>query len=114
MSDTSSSVGFLYGTAVGRGILKTVMKLHLDRVAVRFLWSRCSKPMVKRYVKKNNIPITEEECRSFRSYREMFVRTRAQVPVDMTPQHLVSPCDSLLSAFDIDEDSCFSLKKSTG
>ncbi len=112
MKNTSDSVGFLYGTSLGRCILKIIMKLHLDRVAVKFLCSPCSKPMVKRYVKKNGIDVTDEEIASFRTFREMFVRTREAVAVDMSPDHLISPCDSFLSVFDVDAASRFSIKKS--
>lgn len=113
MSDTSGSVKFLYGNCVGRFFLKTIMKLHMDRIAVRFLRSRCSKILVKGYIKRNNISVTPEEAASFRSYREMFVRTRTPVEFDRDPEHLISPCDSLLSVFSIDENSCFAIKNSS-
>ncbi len=112
MSGRSGSVGFLYGNCVGRFLLKTIMKLHLDRVAVAFLRSRFSKIMVKGYIKRNNISVTSEEAASFRSYREMFVRTRTPVGFDTDPDHLISPCDSLLSAFPINEESSFAIKNS--
>ena len=112
MKNTSGSVSFFYGTWLGRGLLKTVMKLHLDRVAVCFLKSSASKMMIGRFAKKNQIPLTKEEKKSFRSYRDFFVRTREDVPMDMAPEHLISPCDCWLSAFTIDKDSCFSIKNS--
>lgn len=112
MSNTSGSVTFLYGTSGGRFLLKLIMKLHLDRIAVSFLRSPCSKPLAKWYIRHNGISVTPEELAAFRSYRDMFIRTRADVPMDMTPEHLISPCDSWLSAFPIDEDSCFALKNS--
>ena len=61
MSNKSGSVSFMYGNAFGRFILKTIMKLHLDRIAVCFLRSRLSKPMVKGYVKRNGIDVTDEQ-----------------------------------------------------
>lgn len=110
--NTSGSVSFLYGTYVGRFLLKTVMVLHLDRIAVCFLRSRFSKIMNNGYIKRNNISVTNEEKASFRSYRDMFARTRVNDNIDMTPDHLISPCDSWLSVFKIDEQSCFSIKDS--
>jgi phosphatidylserine decarboxylase len=113
MKNTSGSVSFFYGTAFGRFILKTLfMVLRLDRVAVKFLWSRFSRPMVKRFVKKNGIDLTDEEIKSFRSYRELFIRVRQNVPMDMEKGHLISPCDGWLSAFPIDEESRFAIKGS--
>ena len=112
MRNTSGGVKFLYKNVFGRFILKTVMVLHLDKIAVMFLRSPLSKPMAKRYVKKNGIQVTAEEMKNFRTYRELFVRKRAPKPTDTTPEHLISPCDGWLSAFPIDPDSCFALKNS--
>ena len=112
MSKTSGSVRFLYGTRPGRVCLKTVMGLRLDRAAVRFLHSRYSRPLVRPYIKRNGIDVTREEQRSFRTYRDMFLRTREPVEIDMTPEHLISPCDGWLSAFPIESDSSFSIKNS--
>ena len=112
MKNTTGSVGFMYGNWFGRFILKTVMTLHLDRVAVCFLRSKLSKPMIGRYIKKNNIAVTEEEKASFKTFREFFVRTRELENFEKAPERLISPCDGWLSAFPIDSESCFSIKKS--
>ncbi len=112
MKNTSGAVHFLYTTVLGRFILKIIMQLHLDRIAVRFLWTPCSKPLIGRYIKKNNMDITPEERKSFHSYRDFFVRTRKMENLDTTPEHLISPCDGWLSAFSIDSDSCFAIKNS--
>ena len=112
MKNTSGSVDFLYGTRFGRGILKAVMGLHLDRIAVWFLRSPLSKPMIGRYARKNGIALTDEQKRSFRSYRDFFVRTRDDLEIDGTPEHLISPCDGWLSVFPIDGEQSFSIKKS--
>lgn len=112
MNNTSKSVSFLYGTIIGRFLLKTVMVLHMDRIAVCFLRSRFSKVINNGYIKRNNISVTEEEKASFRSYRDLFARTRVNSEIDMTPEHLISPCDSWLSVFEIDEQSRFFIKNS--
>lgn len=112
MSNTSKMVSFLYGTSLGRCLLKMIMKLHLDRIVTRFFWSPCSKPLIGWYVHHNGIDVTPEEQASFRSFRDLFARTRAGIMVDLTPEHLVSPCDGWLSAFSIDEKSFFAIKNS--
>ncbi|MBQ8764796.1 MAG: phosphatidylserine decarboxylase [Clostridia bacterium] len=112
MNNTSKAVNFLYGTIIGRFLLKTVMVLHLDRIAVWFLRSRFSKILNNGYIKRNNIPVTEEEKAAFHSFRDLFARTRTNNNIDMTPKHLISPCDSWLSVFEIDEQSRFSIKNS--
>ena len=112
MKNSSRTIHFLYCTVPGRLFLKAIMKLHIDRYGARFLWSKYSRPLVGWYIKSNGIPVTKAEKESFRSFRDMFVRTREPVPVDLTPGHLVSPCDGWLSVFRIDENSCFSIKNS--
>ena len=112
MKKTVESANFFYRNFFGRFLLKIIMKLHLDKPAVWFLRSGLSKGFIKRFVKKNNIPLPMEEVASFRTYRDFFVRTREDVPMDMTDSHLMSPCDSLLSAFKIDENSRFAIKGS--
>ncbi len=112
MSANSGMVGFFYGNGFGRLLLKIIMKLHLDRIAVWFLRSRLSKPMNKGFIKRNGITLTEEETASFRSFRDLFARSRELTDFDTTPNHLISPCDGFLSSFPIDEESCFAIKNS--
>ena len=112
MSNSSKAVRFMYGTCIGRFFLKIIMKLHMDRIVTRFLWSGASKPIIGRYAKRNGIELTKEQKDSFGSFRDFFVRTREPVYTDMTPGHLISPCDGWLSTYSIDENSCFSIKNS--
>lgn len=112
MSNTSKMVSFLYGTSIGRCLLIIIMKLHLDRIVTRFLWSPCSRPLISWYIRHNGISVTPEEQASFRSFRDLFARTRKGIMFDITPEHLISPCDGWLSAFPINEESCFAIKNS--
>lgn len=112
MNNKSRIIHFLYTTVPGRLFLKLIMKLHIDRYGARFLWSKYSKPLIGWYIKSNEISLSKAEQESFRSFRDMFVRTREPVPVDPSPDHLISPCDGWLSVFGIDEHSCFSIKNS--
>lgn len=110
MSGSSPAVRLLYGTVPGRMLLKLILFSRADRLAVRFLHSSLSRPMVGWYVRRHNIPL--ENWRSFRSFREFFIRRRPNGPVDMEPGHLISPCDGWLSAWPIREDSSFFIKRS--
>ena len=110
--ENDGSVCFLYGTVLGRGLLKIVQGLHLDRLAVWYLRSRLSKPYIARFAAKNDIALSREELSKFPTYRDFFLRERALVPVDGTPGHLISPCDGWLSAYSIAPDSTFAIKGS--
>ena len=110
--ENDGSVRFLYDTAFGRFLLKLVQTLHLDRLAVWYLRSRLSKPYIATFARKNGIPLSWEELSCFPTYRDFFLRERTPVPVDMTPGHLISPCDGWLSVFSVTAQSSFAIKGS--
>ena len=112
MRNSSSAVRFLYGTALGRGILKLILRTHADRLAVRFLCSAASRPIIGWYAKRNGIPLEKAQRKSFRTFREFFIRSRGPAEFDPEPDHLISPCDGWLSAQAIREDSSFAIKGS--
>lgn len=109
---STNTVQFLYGTALGRGTLKLIQRIRADRLAVRFLCSHWSRPLVGWYAKRHGIPVSPEQLRTFRSFRDFFARTRDGIQIDLAPSHLISPCDGWLSAYPIREDSCFFIKQS--
>ena len=112
MPENDGSVRFLYGTALGRGLLKTIQTLHMDRLAVWFLRSRLSRPYMVRFAEQHHIPISKEELKRFPTYRDFFLRERDARPMDTNPDHLISPCDGWLSAYGIQPDSSFAIKHS--
>lgn len=76
--------------------------------------SRLSTPMIKKFILKNNIDMTEFESIKYKSYNEFF--TRKILPekrkISDSPTHFISPCDSKLTAYKITEDAVFNIKKS--
>ena len=106
------SICFLYGTVIGRCVLKLIQKLRADRLIVRFLRSSRSRPFTAWYVRRHNIPISREELRHYSSFRDFFVRKKDLSCVDVTPEHLISPCDGWLSIYPITEGSSFAIKHS--
>ena len=112
MNGNDSFVHFLYATAPGRVLLKLIQILHADRLAVWFLRSPLSHRVIPGYAKRHGIPLTEEEWKGYRSYRDFFVREREQNSIDREPLHLISPCDGYLSAYPVTADSAFAIKGS--
>ena len=116
MNENNSSIKFLYGTALGRRLLRILLKGHLDSPAVKFLRSGLSRKIIRSFARKNGIKMTEAELKEFSTYREFFLRDKQGfVPsrdIDMEPSHLISPCDSWLSAYQIEKNSTFRIKGS--
>ena len=112
MSANSPGIRFLYGTVPGRALLDFIQKTRAERAFVRFLHSPLSRPLIPGFARSNHIPEHEWRGKQFGSYRDFFARTRDDLTVDRTPDHLVSPCDGWLSVFPIEENSSFAIKHS--
>lgn len=104
------SVLFLYGTGPGRVLLEVILALRVPALLGLYLRSPFSIPAIKPFIKKNGINMDEWTGKKFRSFNDFFTRKKETVTFDAEPSHLVSPCDSLLTSYDINEDSTFHIK----
>lgn len=68
--------------------------------------------MVSWYIRKYHVLLTAAQERSYRTFRDYSARTREEEFLDVTPEHLISPCDGWLNVFPIDEESVFPIKNS--
>ena len=102
----------MYGTALGRGLLKPLTAPWLSKLVGKFLSTRASCIFIKRFVRKNRIDLSLFEQVKYRSYNEFFFRKiRPELrPVDMDPRHFISPCDSKLTVMPITPEGRFMLK----
>ena len=112
MKENDTWVRFLYETVLGRCLLKLIQRFHVDRLIVRFLRSPRSCGFTAWYVKRNHIPISREELQQYATFRDFFARDREPRGVDITPEHMISPCDGWLSVYPIAESSSFAIKHS--
>lgn len=106
------AVRFLYGTPPGRAVLKLILKTRADRLAVWFLCSPLSRPLVGWYARRNGVRLSPRQKGTFGSFREFFARERESISIDLEPERLISPCDGWLSACPVWEDSTFYIKDS--
>lgn len=110
----AKSLSFLYNTKVGRNCLKLLTKPAVSKISGRFLSTKFSARMIKGFVKKNNIDLSEYEQRKFNSYNDFFTRkildNKRNVSLDKNV--FISPCDAKLSAYNISEVSTFKIKDS--
>jgi len=110
----NKSLSFLYKTRIGRTCLKVLVKPSVSKISGRFLNTKLSSKMIKSFVKKNNINLSEYESRKFSSYNDFFTRKIAEGKrnIDIDKNAFISPCDSKLSVYKILEDSTFKIKDS--
>lgn len=102
----------LYTNAAGRALLKLLISPPLSRTAGWALSTKASKVLIKSFIRKNGIDMSQFQPGPYESYNDFFCRPiRPELrPVDMDPQHLISPCDSKLTALPIGPDARFVLK----
>ena len=104
----------LYGSIAGRMLLKVLTAPAVSCIAGTFMDSPLSKPLIKPFIRKSGIDTSEYVMSGFRSYNDFFTRRikPEKRPVDLTPEHLISPCDSKLTVHKISSRSIFTIKGS--
>ena len=103
---------WMYGTRPGRLLVKLMIRPGVSRAAGWLLDRRVSALAVRPFIRKNHICMDDFEQRRFRSFNDFFTRRvlPGKRPVDGTPGHLIAPCDSKLTVYDIQPDSRFRVK----
>ena len=105
---------FLYQNALGRLFLRLLMARWVSRLVGAFLDSRLSKPMIKRFIKKNEIDLSLYEKEEYRNFNDFFTRhIRSELrPIDQNADSFVAPCDGLLSVYPIEKGRVMPIKQS--
>ena len=108
------SLTFLYKTIPGRVFLKILTTRGVSKLCGAFLDSKCSAFLIKRFVKKNSIILEEYQTDGIKTFNEFFRRKikDGKRPFDMEATHLSSPCDGLLSVWQINEGTVIPVKQS--
>jgi len=104
---------FLYGTTLGRLLIKPLILPPVSKLAGAFLSSPASKPLIPLFIKKHSIDLSLFTKTEFGNYNEFFSRViRPEFrPVDRAPWHFISPCDCKLTVLPITKHGVFSLKQ---
>ncbi len=110
MKKETLPIRFLYQTVAGRSILKILVQPWVSRKAGIFLNSKFSRWLVPLFVKKYGLNMAEYEKRNYKSFNDFFIRKRRKERIDITPDHLISPCDGYLSVYPIEENRAYTIK----
>jgi len=108
----NKAMRFFYGTVTGRVLMQAMLKSGTPRLMAAYMNSRLSKPMVRRYIRKHDIPMDDFAGQKYRNFASFFTRMKDCPIEDSDPRHLISPCDGLLSAFPVEENGSFAIKSS--
>lgn len=111
----SFSLRFLYGTAPGRVLLRLLTVPCFSRFSGKFLDSSLSRVLISPFIRKNSIRLCEYVPCRYRSFNDFFIREiRKELrPIDSEPNHLISPCDGLLSVYPVTDSIVIPVKHSS-
>ena len=110
----SKLLKFLYNTFIGRFILKVFTYKWFTNLGAFYLNSKLSKHRIKKFIKKNNINMSEYIDEQYNSFDNFFIRKidLKNRKLDNNNEVLASPCDSKLSIYKIDNNVNFKIKNS--
>ena len=108
----SSFVKFLYNNVFGRMVLKLLTNKLFANLGAWFLNTKLSKSMADKKVKQYKIDMNKYINCNYKSYNEFFVRKLKKIDFNDHKNIFISPCDSKLMIFKLDDDSSFNIKGS--
>lgn len=102
----------MYGSTVGRILLKPLVNPIVSKIGGYLLDSKISVLAIEPFIKSHGIRREDYEKKTYYSYNDFFTRKLRQGArtIDETPEHLISPCDSRLSVYPINENNVVSIK----
>lgn len=102
----------MYSSIWGRLFLRFLSFPIFSKIGGWFLNTSFSKRYIEKFVKTNNIDLSICEKQDFKSYNDFFTRKfiPSARPIDMTANHLISPCDSKLIVCPINSSGVFEIK----
>lgn len=111
MKKESPAVKFLYGTILGRTLLKFITRPAFSKFISKYLNSSFSKWLTDFYIKKYGISLDDCVKKNYPSFNSFFVRRKKKTIFDGKQDSLISPCDGYLSAYKINSGLSFTIKR---
>jgi phosphatidylserine decarboxylase len=100
----SKSIDFLYGTALGRFLLRPLVSPAVSKAAAGFLSSPLSAGIALSFAEKNGISLADYEMPEggYRSFNEFFTRKIKEGRREICEGEIVAPADGLLTVSPIE------------
>lgn len=102
----------LYGSVIGRGALKVMTLPFVTKCGGMYMSSALSKGRIKKFIKQNNIDMSQYEEKDYHDFNDFFTRKIKEHQRTMIQDDhiLISPCDGKLSAYPIDTNTILTIK----
>ncbi len=114
ITESSHALNFFYCSFFGRLLLKLFTTKFISNVIAFYMNSKLSRRRIKKFVSKNGINTFEYESKNYKSYNEFFTRKVIPYkrPIDSAKDRFISPCDSKVLVYKINEDLTLKIKDS--
>lgn len=111
----SKLLNFLYKNAVGRLLLRVLINPIISKIGGLYNDSSLSKLRIKKFIKTNNIDMSDFEKTDYKNFNEFFTRRikENKRPFLNNKNSFISPADSKLTIYNITDDLKLSIKGST-
>ena len=102
----SKSIDFLYGTALGRFLLRPLVSPTVSKAAAKYLSSTASAGIAVSFAEKNGIALEDYEMPEggYRSFNDFFTRKIKAGRREISEGELIAPSDGLLTVAPIAGD----------
>ena len=104
---------FLYNTCFGRLLLKFAIMPVFSKINGIYNNTRLSKRKIDKFVQKYNINLSEYEKREYKSFNDFFTRKKVKIKIDENKTDFISPADSKLLIYKIEDELKVKIKNST-
>lgn len=112
--ESSKTLNFFYDSFLGRILLKLFICKFISNLIGIYMNSELSIKKINKFIKDNNIDMSEYEDKKYTSYNDFFTRKIivSKRPIDNKKNALIAPCDSKLLVYKINEDLTLKIKDS--
>lgn len=110
--ESNKALNFFYDTFVGRMLLKPFISKWFSNLMALYMNSKYSIKRTNRFIKKNNINVYDYSKQEYSSYNDFFIRKiiDAKRPINGRSDVFISPCDSKLTVYKINNDLTLKIK----
>lgn len=102
----------LYGNVLGRCILKVLTLPFITHIGGWYMNSSFSRRRILPFIKKNHINMDDYVEKEYKNYNDFFTRQikEGKRSIDLDTNHLISPADSKVSYYSIDQNTQLLIK----
>ena len=107
------SASILYKSIAGAVVLALATTKAVSKASSLYMNSKKSTKRIDKFIKKNNIEMSEYPDKEYKSFNDFFTRKiiASKRPYSKKAEDLISPCDSKLLVYNINEKTEMIIKK---